>query len=87
VLKVEDRRPEQPISFETARPQIVRFLTYDEVRELLERLRNRATIKTLIGQPIEVPGAPTEPASAPKTPPAAAPSATAPSSTKPETAK
>jgi len=87
VLKVEDRRPEQPITLETARPQIVRFLTYDEVRELLERLRNRASIKTLIGQPIEVPGAPTEPASAPKTPPAAVPSATAPSSTKPETAK
>jgi peptidyl-prolyl cis-trans isomerase C len=79
VLKVEDRRPEEPISFETARPQIVRFLTYDEVRVLLERLRRKAAIKTLIGQPIEVPGAPTEPASAPQTPP--------PSSIKPETAK
>ena len=65
VLKVEDRRPEEPITLETARPQIVRFLTYDEVRLLLERLRRRASVKTLIGAPIDVPGAPTEPASAP----------------------
>lgn len=79
VLRLEDRRPEEPISFETARPQIVRFLTYDEVRVLLERLRRNVAIKTLIGQPIEVPGAPTEPASAPKILPS--------SSTQPETAK
>ena len=65
LLKVEDRRAEEPITLEVARPQIVRFLTYDQVRELLERLRKHAKIKTLIGPPLDVPGAPSEPASAP----------------------
>ena len=40
VIKVEDRRPEQPIPLEQARPQIVRFLTYNQVRDLLKRLRD-----------------------------------------------
>lgn len=65
VLKVEDRRQEQPIPLEQARPQIVRFLTYDEVRDLLKRLRDQSKIKLLIAPPTDVPGAPTEPASAP----------------------
>jgi peptidyl-prolyl cis-trans isomerase C len=65
VLRVEDRRQEQPIPLEQARPQIVRFLTYDEVRDLLKRLRDESKIKLLIAPPTEVPGAPTEPASAP----------------------
>ena len=65
VLKVEDRRQEQPIALEQARPQIVRFLTYDEVRDLLKRLRDQSKVKLLIGPPTDVPGAPTEPASAP----------------------
>jgi peptidyl-prolyl cis-trans isomerase C len=65
VLRVEDRRQEQPISLEQARPQIVRFLTYDEVRDLLKRLRDQSSVKLLIGPPIQAPGAPTEPASAP----------------------
>ena len=78
VLKVEDRRPEEPITLEAARPQIVRFLTYDQVRELLERLRKRAKIQTLIGPPLDVPGAPSEPASAPPEAPSAAPAAKAP---------
>ena len=50
VLKVEDRRLEQPISLDQARPQIVRFLTYDQVRDLLQRLRGTAKIKLLIAQ-------------------------------------
>jgi peptidyl-prolyl cis-trans isomerase C len=70
VVKVEDRRMEQPITLEAARPQIVRFLTYDQVRDLLEKLRGRAKIQTLIGPPQDVPGAPKEPADAPKTAPA-----------------
>jgi peptidyl-prolyl cis-trans isomerase C len=73
VLKVEDRRPEEPITLEAARPQIVRFLTYDQVRELLESLRKSAKIQTLIGPPLDVPGAPSEPASAPPEAPATAP--------------
>jgi peptidyl-prolyl cis-trans isomerase C len=65
VAKVEDRRPESPISLEQARPQIVRFLTYDEVRDLLERLRSKARVKVLVHPAQGVPGSPTEPASAP----------------------
>ncbi|HEX4096406.1 MAG TPA: peptidyl-prolyl cis-trans isomerase [Caulobacteraceae bacterium] len=77
VIKVEDRRPEQPIALEQARPQIVRFLTYNQVRDLLKRLRDQSKVKVLIGPPTDVPGAPTEPASAPTqaltTPPSSAP--------------
>lgn len=65
LVKVEDRRQEQPVPLEQARPQIVRFLTYDEVRDLLKRLRDQSKIKLLVAPPTEVPGAPTEPASAP----------------------
>jgi len=65
LVRIEDRRQEQPISLEQARPQIVRFLTYDEVRDLLKRLRDQSKVQMLIGPPTEVPGAPTEPASAP----------------------
>lgn len=76
LVKVEDRRLEQPITLEAARPQIVRFLTYDQIRDLLEKLRSRAKIQTLIAAPQNVPGQPKEPADAPKaapTPPAPAP--------------
>lgn len=66
LLKVEDRRPEAPISLEQARPQIVRFLTYDEVRDLIEKLRGKSQVKLLIG-PAQGPGA-HEPASAPPSP-------------------
>ena len=65
VVRVEDRRQEKPISLEQARPQIVRFLTYDEVRDLLERLRAKAKVKVLLAPRQTVPGAPREPASAP----------------------
>jgi len=73
MLKVEDRRLEQPITFEAARPQIVRFLTYDQVRDLLEKLRSKAKVETLIGQAPDVPGQPKEPADAPPPAKAAAP--------------
>ncbi|MBX7249415.1 MAG: peptidylprolyl isomerase [Caulobacteraceae bacterium] len=84
ILKVEDRRPEAAPTLEEARPQILRFLTYDEVRQLLEKLRNQARVEKLIrGDPLSVPGAPREPASAPRgaanpPPAAAAPAADAP---------
>ena len=48
LLKVEDRRLEQPISLEEANPQIVRFLTYDQVRDLLQKLRGKAKVKLLL---------------------------------------
>ncbi len=65
LLKVEDRRIEPPISLDQARPQIVRFLTYDEVRDLLEKLRSQSKVKMLIGPARPEPGALPEPASAP----------------------
>lgn len=65
VVKVEDRRREAPLTLEAARPQIVRFLTYDQVRDLLEKLRGKAKVDTLLKPAPEVPGAPKEPASAP----------------------
>jgi peptidyl-prolyl cis-trans isomerase C len=78
VMKLEDRRPEQPITLAAARPQIIRFLTYDQVRDLLERLRSSAHVQTLIGPAPQVPGSPREPASAPRlirpvTPPSSLP--------------
>jgi peptidyl-prolyl cis-trans isomerase C len=65
VLRVEDKRLEEPITLEAARPQIVRFLTYDQVRDLLEKLRGGAKIELLTAKPQDLPGAPQEPASAP----------------------
>jgi peptidyl-prolyl cis-trans isomerase C len=47
LLKVEDRRPEKPITLDAARPQIVRFLTYDEIRNLLDKLRSGTRIDIL----------------------------------------
>ena len=63
LVKVEDRRPEQPITLEAARPQIVRFLTYDQVRDLLEKLRGQAKVQTFLQTTPDVPGQPREPAS------------------------
>lgn len=66
ILRVEDRRQEQPLTLDQARPQILRFLTYDQVRQLLERLRGRAEIEILLDDDAAaVSGAPEEPASAP----------------------
>lgn len=65
ILRVEDRRPEQPISLEEARPQIVRYLTYDEIRNLLTRLRAARRVEMLISAP-DGAASSKEPASAPK---------------------
>lgn len=48
ILRVEDRRRETPPTLEQARPQLVRYLTYDEVRQLLEGLRGKAEVEVLI---------------------------------------
>jgi peptidyl-prolyl cis-trans isomerase C len=70
VLKIEDRRLEQPVSLEQARPQIVRFLTYDQVRDLLQKLRGKAKVKLLIaqaqGSSAFAPPAPPPPVNSPK---------------------
>lgn len=48
IVRVEDRRKEPPITLAAARPQIVRFLTYDRIRDLLETLRGHAKVETLV---------------------------------------
>lgn len=63
VLRIEDRRRETPPTLEQARPQIVRYLTYEGVRQLLEQLRGRAEIDVLLAPE---PGGVGEPASAPR---------------------
>lgn len=65
LVKVEDRRVEQPITLEAARPQIVRFLTYDQIRDLLEKLRGRAKVEVMVKT--DAPSQPIPPADAPKT--------------------
>lgn len=62
VVRIEDRRKETPPTLEQSRPQIVRYLTYEGVRQLLTELRGRAKLDIRL---------PEEPASPP--PPAAAP--------------
>ncbi|HEY0436599.1 MAG TPA: peptidylprolyl isomerase, partial [Phenylobacterium sp.] len=64
ILKVEDRRLEQPLSLEAARPQIVRYLTYDQIRDLLEKLRSRSKVDVLVKGDAPAQGVP--PADAPK---------------------
>ncbi|HZZ33324.1 MAG TPA: peptidylprolyl isomerase [Phenylobacterium sp.] len=88
LVKVEDRRVEQPITLEAARPQIVRFLTYDQIRDLLEKLRGRAKVQVMVKT--DTPSQVVQPADAPKSavspaivspavvPPAAPPSAALP---------
>jgi len=65
VLKVDDRHPEAPPSLDSVRPQLIRFITYDQIKDLVLTLRSKAKIQNLLPPPPDVPGAPTEPASAP----------------------
>ena len=65
VLRVEDRRKENPPTLEQARPQIVRYLTYEGVRQLLEQLRGKAKVD------VRLPGAPQPAAPTPTPAPAA----------------
>ncbi|MDI1366375.1 MAG: peptidylprolyl isomerase [bacterium] len=91
ILRIDDKRMEEPITLEAARPQIVRFLTYDQVRDLLEKLRGGAKVDMLTAKTQDVPGAPQEPASAPVelqgSSPASAPPAAPPASPAPATKK
>lgn len=73
LLEVEDRRPEQPIALEAARPQIVRFLTWAQIRDLMENLHDKAKVNILIPEPADA--SPPEPADAPPIAPGALPQA------------
>ena len=80
MLRVEDRRRESPPTLDQARPQIVRYLTYEGVRQLLEELRGKAKVDVLLAAES---GAPQEPASAAPARPAPSPTPTAPTTTAP----
>jgi peptidyl-prolyl cis-trans isomerase C len=54
VLKVEDRRAEDPPTFEEMRPRIVRFMTFDEIQRLIDVLSSRAEVR-VISAPGDVP--------------------------------
>jgi peptidyl-prolyl cis-trans isomerase C len=75
VLRVEDRRRETPPTLEQARPQIVRYLTYEGVRQLLEDLRRKSEVEILPGaegalsqEPASAPTVPQPAPAAPATP-------------------
>jgi peptidyl-prolyl cis-trans isomerase C len=68
IVRVDDRHREAPISLDVARPQIIRYLTYDQVKDLILTLRQKAKVRTFVGPPAG--DAPQEPASAPATAPA-----------------
>ncbi|SPU55003.1 Putative peptidyl-prolyl cis-trans isomerase Cbf2 precursor [Brevundimonas vesicularis] len=63
VLRVEDRRKENPPTLEQARPQIVRYLTYEGVRQLLEQLRGKAKVDVRL--PAQTPPASPAPSARP----------------------
>jgi len=80
LVKVEDRRDEQPITLEAARPQIVRFLTYDQIRDLLEKLRGRSKVQVMVKT--DTPAQAIPPADAPKVPQNSVPAAPVPTVSK-----
>ena len=49
LLKVEDRRKQPPPTLDASRPQIVRFLTYAQVGDLLKALRGKGRVQLLTG--------------------------------------
>jgi peptidyl-prolyl cis-trans isomerase C len=64
LLKVEDRRKQAPPTLDASRPQIVRFLTYAQVGDLLKALRGKGRVQLLTGPAAEGQTAPTSPPSA-----------------------
>ena len=66
VVRVDDRHLEAPISLDVVRPQIIRYLTFDQVKDLILNLRHKAKVESLLGPaPADTP---LEPASAPPPP-------------------
>jgi peptidyl-prolyl cis-trans isomerase C len=81
LIRVDERHPEPPPTFDQAKPILIHEITDSQVKDLILTLRNKAKIEMLVAPPPDVPGAPTEPASAPPerpgAPPVAAPAAPA----------
>jgi peptidyl-prolyl cis-trans isomerase C len=63
LLKVEDRRKQAPPTLDASRPQIVRFLTYAQVGDLLKALRGKGRVQLLTGA--AAPGQTAAPAASP----------------------
>jgi len=53
IAEVIERRPAPKQNFETMRPQIVQFMTYDAIQSLVEDLRRDSQIETLYDAAIE----------------------------------
>ena len=87
MLRVEDRRRETPPTLEQARPQIVRYLTYEGVRQLLEELRGKAEVDVLLNPEAGRSQEPASAAPAPAPAPAAAPTSAAPAAANPPATK
>lgn len=66
IFKVEERRPEQPLTLDEARPSIMSALKLEEVRGLLQNLRDETEVEMLIKESDFGVGSDREPASAPK---------------------
>lgn len=64
IVRVDERHREAPMSLDVARPQIIRYLTYDQVKDLILTLRQKARVKTMVGAPAG--DMPTAPATAPR---------------------
>lgn len=64
VLKVEDRRADEPPTFEEMRPRIVRFMTFDEIQRLIDVLSGSAEVRVISGAEGAVPSEVFEPESA-----------------------
>ena len=65
-MRVDDRHREAPIALDVARPQIIRYLTYDQVKDLILTLRQKAKVQMLVAPPRGRARAP--PASRPRAP-------------------
>jgi peptidyl-prolyl cis-trans isomerase C len=51
LIKIDERRDPAPPSLESMRPQIERYLLWDEVQKLLEKLRKKGKIERLVDPP------------------------------------
>jgi peptidyl-prolyl cis-trans isomerase C len=68
IARVDDVQPAAPLALDIARPQIIRFLTYDQVKDLVLDLRKHAKVEMLLAPAPTAPGGSAEPASAPAVP-------------------
>jgi peptidyl-prolyl cis-trans isomerase C len=48
IAEVLDRRPAQKQSFETLRPNIVKFMTFDSIQSLVQDLRKAGEVEILV---------------------------------------